>query len=174
MYFLNPTVPKEAVQSQLELIAKDILVPLLAMFHHFVDKALSYQDGTQTENWQVLLIICKCMYFTVRSYMPSAISPLLPSFCGDLFRILDSLSLNIVAPEGGYLLRLKTAKRTLRIICALVTRYRKHFDRLMPSFVTSAFRIARKSPDISIKLEWYRVQASYGSCSSYGLPCSVD
>ncbi|KAJ6851805.1 importin beta-like SAD2-like protein isoform X1 [Iris pallida] len=149
-YFLNPTVPKEVVPSQLELIAKDILVPLLGTFHHFVDKALSYQEGTQTEVWQVLHIICKCMYFTVRSYMPSATSPLLPSFCGDLIRLLDSLSLNSAAPEDGYLLRLKTAKRTLRIICALITRHRKHVDRLMPSFVTSAFRIARKSPDISI------------------------
>lgn len=37
-YFLNPKVAKEPVPMQLELIAKDILVPLLAVFHQFVEK----------------------------------------------------------------------------------------------------------------------------------------
>lgn len=40
-YFLNPKVAKEPVPPQLELISKEILVPLLAVFHQFVEKVLS-------------------------------------------------------------------------------------------------------------------------------------
>lgn len=37
-YFLNPKVPKEPVPPQLELVSKEILVPLLGVFHQFVGK----------------------------------------------------------------------------------------------------------------------------------------
>lgn len=151
-YFMNPKVPKEPVPLQLELIAKDILVPLQATFHHFIDKALSLQDRKQVEFEQILLIICKCMYFAVRSYMPSALSPVLPSFCYDLFRILDSLSLDDASSEDGTVLRLKTAKRSLIIFCTLVTRHRKHTDKLMPSIINCAFKLANQSTSI-IKLD---------------------
>jgi len=40
-YFLNPKVAKEPVPPQLELISKEILVPLLTVFHQFVEKVLS-------------------------------------------------------------------------------------------------------------------------------------
>lgn len=60
--------------------------------------------------------------------MPSALGPILPSFCHDLFRILDSLSLDGASVDGS-LLRLKIAKRGLIIFSALVTRHRKHVDR---------------------------------------------
>ncbi|XP_038975739.1 importin beta-like SAD2 isoform X2 [Phoenix dactylifera] len=148
-YFMNPKVPKEPMPSQLELIAKDILVPLQATFRHFVDKALSLQDRIQVEFEQILLIICKCMYFAVRSYMPSALSPLLPSFCYDLFRILDSLSLDRTSSKDGSMLRLKTAKRSLIIFCTLVTRHRKHTDKLMPSIINCAFKLAKQSTCIA-------------------------
>lgn len=61
--------------------------------------------------------------------MPSALGPLLPSFCGDLIGILDSLNLNSTNVEDEYLLRLKAGKRSLLVFCALVTRHRKHFDK---------------------------------------------
>jgi len=38
---LNPKVAKEPVPPQLELISKEVLVPLLAVFHQFVEKVLS-------------------------------------------------------------------------------------------------------------------------------------
>lgn len=41
-YFLNPKVAKEPVPTQLELIAKDILVPLLAVFHQLIGKVASF------------------------------------------------------------------------------------------------------------------------------------
>lgn len=129
-YFLNPKVPKEPVPPQLELITKEILVPLLAVFHHFVEKALTVHGRTEAETERTLLIVCKCTYLAVRSHMPSALAPLLPSFCCDLFRILGSLSFDHMDPLGeGYLLRLKTGKRSLLIFCALVTRHRKFSDK---------------------------------------------
>ncbi|XP_066392007.1 uncharacterized protein [Miscanthus floridulus] len=64
-YFLNPKVTKEPVPQQLEQIAAEILVPLQVTFHHFSDKVLSSPDGTNMEYEQLLLITCKCMYFTV-------------------------------------------------------------------------------------------------------------
>ena len=39
-YFLNPKVAKEPVPPQLELIAKEILVPMLRLFHQLAQKVL--------------------------------------------------------------------------------------------------------------------------------------
>ncbi|RYR20510.1 hypothetical protein Ahy_B03g065670 isoform B [Arachis hypogaea] len=90
-YFLNPKVPKEPVPLQLELIAKEILVPLLSIFHQFVGKALATLDRAEIETEKVLLTVCKCLHFAVKSYMPPTLIPLLPSFCCDLIAILGSL-----------------------------------------------------------------------------------
>ncbi|KAL6190783.1 hypothetical protein ACLB2K_037177 [Fragaria x ananassa] len=149
-YFLEATVSKEPVPPQLELIAKDILVPLLTLFHQIVQKALGTPGMTNMETENFLLIVCKCMYFTVRSHMPSALVPLLPSFCHDLIGILDSLSFEcVVTPENGYQMRLKTGKRSLRIFCTLITRHRKYSDRLMPDMIKCALNIVKYSKNIS-------------------------
>lgn len=62
--------------------------------------------------------------------MPSALVSQLPSFCHNLIAILSSLKLDsgLILKES-YVLRLKTAKRSLLIFCALVTRHRKHADK---------------------------------------------
>ncbi|GAV71639.1 hypothetical protein CFOL_v3_15129 [Cephalotus follicularis] len=147
-YFLNPEVAKEPVPPQLELIAKEILVPLLAVFNNLVAKAVPGLTEVETE--KVLLLVCKCMHFSVRSYMPSALSPLLPSFCRSLIGILSSLSFDDdVTLEGGYLLRLKTGKRCLLIFCALITRHRKYSDKLMPDIVNCVLKIVKFCPNIS-------------------------
>ncbi|XP_050239646.1 importin beta-like SAD2 homolog [Quercus robur] len=149
-YFLNPKVAKEPVPPQLELIAKEILVPLLALFHHLVEKALATHDRTEMETEKVLLTICKCIYFAVRSYMPSTLAPLLPSFCRDLISILGSLSFDCaVTLEDGYMMRLKTGKRSLLIFCALVTRHRKFSDKLMPDIINCALNVVKYSKNIS-------------------------
>ncbi|RZC88230.1 hypothetical protein C5167_016031 [Papaver somniferum] len=148
-YFLNPTIPKEPVPQQLQLIAKEILVPLLALFHHLVEKALSAPGGLEMEIERVLFIICKCIYFSVRSYMPVDLLPLLPSFCLDIFRILDSFSSDGTSLDDCYLLRLKTGKRSLQILCALITRHRKHTDKLMPNIVNCVSKIVKESSNIS-------------------------
>ncbi|XP_062182615.1 uncharacterized protein LOC133886794 [Phragmites australis] len=147
-YFLNPKVAKEPVPQQLEQIADEILVPLQVTFHHFADKVLLSPDGIKLEYEQVLLITCKCMYFTVRSYMPSRVKQILPSFCKDMFRILDSLNFSS-PPEDGATMRLKIAKRCLIIFCALVTRHRKHADDQMPHIVNCAIKIAKQSINLS-------------------------
>ncbi|XP_057959016.1 importin beta-like SAD2 homolog [Malania oleifera] len=151
-YFVNPGVAREPVPPQLELIAREILVPLLAVFHHFVEKAIPIHGRTETETERVLLLVCKCIYFSVRSHMPSALAPLLPSFCRDLFGILGSLSFdNMPTLEDGYILRLKTGKRSLLVFRALVTRHRKNSDKLMPDFINCVLRVVKNSANISKK-----------------------
>ncbi|KAI0518612.1 hypothetical protein KFK09_006048 [Dendrobium nobile] len=147
-YFLNPKVPKEPVPLQLELIVEVILVPLQATFHFFVDKALSCPERLEMETEEVLLTICKCIYISVRSYMPSALRCALPAFCNDWFRILDSLSLGSALSGDGHLLRLKIAKRILIIFSALVTRHRKHCDKLMPNIIKCAIKIVKQNANI--------------------------
>lgn len=147
-YFLNPKVVKEPVPEQLEQIAAEILVPLQVTFHHFTDKVLLSNDGNKLEYEQLLLITCKCMYFTVRSYMPSSVKQILPSFCKDMYRILDSLDFSS-PPEDTAATRLKIAKRCLTIFCTLVTRHRKHADSEMPHIVNCVTRISKQSIHLS-------------------------
>ncbi|PWZ55290.1 40S ribosomal protein S4 [Zea mays] len=78
----------------------------------------------------------------VRSYMPSRVKQILPSFCKDMFRILDSLNFNSLI-EDGSTMKLKIAKRCLIIFCALVTRHRKHTDNQMPHIVSCAIKISK-------------------------------
>ncbi|KAL2338903.1 hypothetical protein Fmac_013349 [Flemingia macrophylla] len=145
-YFLNPKVAKEPVPPQLELISKEILVPLLAVFHQFVEKASASNGRTEREIEKVLLTICKCFHFAVRSYMPLTLAPLLPSFCRDLMNILGSLCFDsVVNQEDEYLTRLKTGKRSLLIFSALVTRHRKHSDKLMPEIINCVLNIVKFS-----------------------------
>ncbi|EEF43160.1 protein transporter, putative [Ricinus communis] len=149
-YFLNPKVAKEPVPPQLELITKEILVPILAVFHQLIDKVLFFPFFLYLEVENFLLIICKSIHFTVRSHMPSALVPSLPSLCRNLTGLLDSLSFDRgVTSEDGHRLRLKTGKRSLLIFSALVTRHRKYSDKLMPDILNCALRIARNSTYIS-------------------------
>ncbi|KAL5700694.1 hypothetical protein ACHQM5_026109 [Ranunculus cassubicifolius] len=148
-YFLNPSLKKEPVPPQLEFIAKEILVPLLLVFHNLVEKVLAIGGGTGVDLEKVLLLVCKCIYFSVRSHMPYVLSQALPSFCQDLFRILNSLRFDGTTPEDDYLIRVKTGKRSFLIFCALVTRHRKHSDKLMPNILGCASKIVEQSVNIS-------------------------
>ncbi|KAG6487517.1 hypothetical protein ZIOFF_056104 [Zingiber officinale] len=136
-YFLNPKVQNEPVPVQLEIIAKDILVPLQATFHGFVDKVLSSQNSCHDQLRKDVVVVSFLLNFSMRSYMPSELGPILPSFCLDLFRILDMLSLDS-ASEDGSLLLLKIAKRSLIF-----------FSGLIPSIVDSSFKVAKQSAYVS-------------------------
>ncbi|XP_060197509.1 uncharacterized protein LOC132626607 isoform X2 [Lycium barbarum] len=149
-YFLNPKLAKEPVPPQLELITRDIIVPLLAVFHLCIEKVSDAQHTSEVHTEIILLIICKCIYFAVKSHMPSALAPLLPSICQDLIWILNSLSFDGGLPcKDGYSLRMKTAKRSLLIFCALVTRHRKFADKLMPDMVKCVSEIVKHSTIIN-------------------------
>ncbi|KAK6930334.1 Importin-beta, N-terminal domain [Dillenia turbinata] len=148
-YFLNPKVANEPVPPQLEILSSEILVPLQAAFHQLVEKALGNHDRMESDIERFLLVVCKCIYLSVRSHMPSALVPHLPLFCHDLFGILGSLSFESDTSEDGYLLRLKTGKRGLLIFCSLVTRHRKYSDKLMPNIIKCASAIVRHSSKIS-------------------------
>ncbi|CAH9120422.1 unnamed protein product [Cuscuta epithymum] len=147
-YFLSPTIVREPVPPQLELIAKEILVPLFAVFHHFVEKVLHVQDIAEAEIHSIL-IFTKCIYLSVRSHMPPALAPLLPSICRDLLKVLNSLSFDGEVNCKSDLFRLKTGKRSLLIFSVLVTRHRKISDKLMPDIVDCATKIVKHSTNIS-------------------------
>ncbi|XP_071706756.1 importin beta SMX1 [Rutidosis leptorrhynchoides] len=145
-YFLNPRLAKEPVPSQLELIAQEIIVPLISVFHQFVED-LCIQNKTAMDAEKSLIIMTKCIYYAVRSHMPSALVPLLPSLCRDLIRILHSVRFDIC--EDEYTLRLKNAKRSLLIFSALITRHRKFTDKLMPDILNSVVKLVKLKTDFS-------------------------
>ncbi|KAI3821597.1 hypothetical protein L1987_09166 [Smallanthus sonchifolius] len=148
-YFLNPKLAKEPVPPQLGLIAQEILVPMISLFHQFVED-LCIQNKAEMEAEKSLLIMSKCIYYAVRSHIPSALVPLLPSLCHDLIHILHSLKFQDGgSSENGYTLRLKTGKRTLLIFCALITRHRKFSDKLMPDIINSVVKLLNLKIDFS-------------------------
>ncbi|KVH89698.1 Armadillo-like helical [Cynara cardunculus var. scolymus] len=168
---------QEPVPSQLELIAQEILVPLITVFHQRVED-LCIQNIVEMDAEKSLLIMSKCIYYAVsinvlgddtcvllqvptikyqitvtkqvRSHMPSALVSLLPSLCRDLIRILHSLRFQDYGSfEDGYMLRLKTGKRSLLIFCALITRHRKFSDKLMPDIINSVVKLVNLKTDFS-------------------------
>ncbi|KAK8617688.1 hypothetical protein V6N13_080595 [Hibiscus sabdariffa] len=126
-YFLNPKVAKEPIPPQLELIAKEILAPLLKLFHHLVEKVVF-----KLSFCEVIYVVC-C-------------GSILSSFYHDLICILGSLNLD----HGGtseyeYLLTLKTGKRALQIFCSLTTRHRK----LMSDIINCVLKIVKFSSNVN-------------------------
>ncbi|KAL4203046.1 hypothetical protein AMTRI_Chr02g224250 [Amborella trichopoda] len=148
-YFMNPQLKREPIPQQLVLIAKEILSPLYVIFHHFTEQVLLFQDEVNLEAERILYILSKCIYFAVKSHMPSALVPLLASWCGDLLGLLDSLNLRGPTSEDWWVVRMKIGKRCLQIVCALVTRHRKHADKLMPRIVESVLKLVNQSHIIS-------------------------
>lgn len=144
-YFLNPRVAREPVPEQLELIAKDILVPSYGIFHHFVEQAVAFKGMVAVETGRVLLTLCKCFHLAVRSHMPSALIPSLASWNQDFLALLDSITLDNPIEEAEQF-RFKLGKRCLQIFSTLVTRHRKHTDKFMPSMITSTLVIIKQSP----------------------------
>ncbi|KAK8495777.1 hypothetical protein V6N11_033680 [Hibiscus sabdariffa] len=169
-YFLNPKVAKEPIPPQLELIAKEILAPLLKLFHHLVEKAIATHSRKDLETEKILILICKCIYFALAPELapvvdvsPQAVAvifgeviyvvccgSILSSFYHDLICILGSLNLD----HGGtseyeYLLTLKTGKRALQIFCSLTTRHRKYCDKLMSDIINCVLKIVKFSSNVN-------------------------
>nr|XP_043608591.1 importin beta-like SAD2 homolog [Erigeron canadensis] len=148
-YFLNPKLAKEPVPPQLQIIAQEILVPLVSVFHQFVED-LCIQNKAGRDIEKNLLILSKCLYYAVRSHMPSVLVPLLSSLCQDLIRILHSIRFeDCGSSEDGHTLRLKTGKRSLLIFCALITRHRKFSDKLMPDIINAVVKLVKLKTDFS-------------------------
>ncbi|KAL4590741.1 hypothetical protein LXL04_003683 [Taraxacum kok-saghyz] len=148
-YFLNPKLAKEPVPPQLELISQEILTHLISLFHQYVED-LCVQNKVDLDAEKSLLIMSKCIYYAVRSHMPSSLVPLLPSLSHDLICILHSLRFEgCDSLEDGHVLRLKTGKRSLLIFCALITRHRKFSDKLMPDIINSAVKLVKLKTDFS-------------------------
>lgn len=148
-YFLNPKIAKEPVPLQLELISQEILVHLISLFHQYVED-LCVQNKIEMEAEKCLLIMSKCIYYAVRSHMPSSLVPLLPSLTHDLIHVIHSLKFQDYGSyEDGWMMRLKTGKRSLLIFCALITRHRKFSDKVMPDIINSAVKLVKLKLDFS-------------------------
>ena len=61
---MNPKVAKEPVPPQLELIAQEILVPLISVFHQRVED-LCIQNIVEIDAEKSLLLMSKCIYYAV-------------------------------------------------------------------------------------------------------------
>ncbi|KAM0046778.1 putative armadillo-like helical protein [Helianthus debilis subsp. tardiflorus] len=150
-YFLNPKLAKEPVPPQLELITQEILVPVVSLLHQFVQHlCIQHKPAAAAADLEVeksLVIITKCIYYAVRSHMPSTLVSLLPSLCHDLIHILHSLEFQ--DGPSSYTLRFKTGKRSLLIFCALITRHRKFSDKLMPDIINSVVKLLNHKIDFS-------------------------
>jgi hypothetical protein len=64
-YFVDPTVAREPAPEQLELISKELLAPLQAIFHHLVQEVASSKDQGFAQYDNILLVLCKCFYLAV-------------------------------------------------------------------------------------------------------------
>eukprot|EP01018_Ginkgo_biloba_P009463 Gb_12572 [translate_table: standard] len=142
-YFMNPTMAREPVPEQLELITKEILVPSYGIFHPFVEQVV-VKGMVGLENECVLLTLCKCFHLAVKSHMPSSLIPSLAPWYQDFLALLDTIILAKPMAQAEQLLRLKTGKRCLQIFCTLVTRHRKHSDKFMSSMITTVLKIVKQ------------------------------
>ncbi|XP_038723829.1 uncharacterized protein LOC120015460 isoform X4 [Tripterygium wilfordii] len=101
-YFLNPKLAKEPVPPQLELIAKEILVPMLAVFNHIVKKDLSTNGFTVIETERILLMVCKCLYFAKLDFLFEKILSL--GFDVISHAVETGLGWRLVSPHFSFLL----------------------------------------------------------------------
>lgn len=132
-YFMNPTLAREPVPEQLELISAELLVPLHHLLHFLVEEVKLSKEHGASANDGVLLVICKCFHLAVRSHMPSSLQPHLGKWCQDFFTVLGTAQVQYKMEAAEQLPRMKTWKRALQIFCTLVTRHRKHIDKVLPN-----------------------------------------
>ena len=69
---MNPKLAKEPVPPQLELITQEIIVPLISVFHQFVEELCS-QNKADMDAEKSLLIMGKCIYYAVSIHVQETI-----------------------------------------------------------------------------------------------------
>ncbi|CDO98714.1 unnamed protein product [Coffea canephora] len=144
-YFLNPKLPKEPVPPQLELIAQEILVPILALFHQLVEKVGFTSSTWDLKSEKILLIVTKSihfapiipLFFSIFSFKRVALNSIYMQFS---FSLSSALSFKLIIALN---VLLKTVKRSLNIFCVLVTRHRKFSDKLIPDIINSVLKIVK-------------------------------
>eukprot|EP00250_Pteridium_aquilinum_P033256 c5372_g1_i1 orf=217-3513(+) len=143
-YFMNPTLAREPVPEQLELISGELLVPSHQLVHMLVEEVkLSKEHGASSSD-SSLLVLCKCFHLAVRSHMPSSLQPHLEKWCEDLFTLLGCVEVQYKMEAVEQLPRMKTWKRALQIFCTLVTRHRRYMDKLLPKLSSVLLDIVAK------------------------------
>ncbi|CAM6082528.1 unnamed protein product [Calypogeia fissa] len=141
-YFMDPTVAREPVPEQLELIGKELLAPLHGIFHHLVQQVAASKDEATAQHDNILLVLCKSFHLAIKSHMPTTLLPYLGQWFQDIMVLLQMVVLEKKLDEPEQLWRLKTWKRALQICCNLITRHRKHVDKYLPAMSHMALKIA--------------------------------
>nr|PNR26439.1 hypothetical protein PHYPA_031014 [Physcomitrium patens] len=144
-YFLNPTVAHEPVPEQLELIANELLSPLHGIFHHLVQQVVASKEKGYAQHDNILHVLCKAMHLALKSHMPSALLATLGQWFYDFMLLLEVVALERTMDLPEQLSRLKTWKRVLQICCNLISRHRKHVDKLLPAMSNAALKIVGRS-----------------------------
>ncbi|KAG0569597.1 hypothetical protein KC19_6G101400 [Ceratodon purpureus] len=144
-YFLNPTMAREPVPENLELITKELLVPLHGLFHELVQQVATSKAEGYSQHDSILLLLCKSIDLTLKSHMPSALLESIDMWFTDLLSLLDSVVLEEKTVTLEQEPRVKIWKRTLQICCSLVARHRLHVDKFLPSLTEAALAIAGQS-----------------------------
>jgi hypothetical protein len=128
-YFLSPTVAREPVPEQLDLVAKELLAPLHGIFHHLVQQVAASKENGCAQHDNILHVLCKAMHLALKSHMPSAVLANLGQWFNDFMLLLDVVVLDKRMDLPEQQPRLKTWKHVLQICCNLISRHRKHVDK---------------------------------------------
>ncbi|KAJ7567515.1 hypothetical protein O6H91_02G151300 [Diphasiastrum complanatum] len=144
-YFVDPTVAREPVPEQLELISKGLIVPLHEMFHQLVEQAVGSKYNCAAQHDDLLLILNKIFHLAVRSHMPISLLAHLSKWFQGFLALLELVILEETMGREEQVFRLKTWKRVLQIFCTFITRHRKHIDKFLPSMSSAALRIVGHS-----------------------------
>ncbi|BBN00117.1 hypothetical protein MPTK1_1g26560 [Marchantia polymorpha subsp. ruderalis] len=140
-YFMDPTVAREPVPEQLELIGKELLVPLHSIFHHLVQQVAASKDEGAAAHDNILLVLCKSFHLAIKSHMPVSLALYLGQWFQDIMVLLQMVVLDKTLDAPHQYHRLKTWKRALQICCNLITRHRKYVDKYLPSMSHMALKL---------------------------------
>lgn len=144
-YFMDPTVAREPVPEQLELVCKELLAPLQGIFHHLVQQVAASKSEGYAQHDNILLVLCKCLFLAIKSHMPQSLLACLGPWFQDLMTLLETVVLEKKMDLPEQEPRLKTWKRALQLCCNLVSRHRKHVDKYLAPMGTTALRIIWRS-----------------------------
>ncbi|KAG0600495.1 hypothetical protein M758_11G038800 [Ceratodon purpureus] len=144
-YFMDPTVAREPVPEQLELISKELLAPLQGIFHHLVQQVAASKSEGYAQHDNILLVLCKCLYLAIKSHMPQSLLACLGPWFQDLMILLEAVELEKKMDLPEQEPRLKTWKRVLQLCCNLVSRHRKHVDKYLAPMGSAALTIVWRS-----------------------------
>ncbi|KAG0631814.1 hypothetical protein M758_1G280800 [Ceratodon purpureus] len=135
-------------------------------------RLLHQKRGCAHDN--ILHVLCKATHLALKSHMPSAILATLGQWFNDFVLLLDVVKLEKRMDLPEQVARLKTWKHVLQICCNLISRHRKHVDKL----VLLLFNILSKGSQVQmclmVLIARHRVSESHASGIGSFVLCVVS